>query len=1290
MSLRGLPEQPYNGRTIVYPARFGAPPSGSNKQIGRRGRKYGPQQKVDEFWKRFTSDNPGKVTNIIPKNEYAEKLAKRTAAKDLANGGGGGKATSTSYEEAAALCRAKVKKIVEECKRVNQKYRDPHFDLEWDLKTRTRDCLESLSNNKADYPEYFSSDDDEPRPPGPPGPGPLPGWNPRGRQREGKSRKKTKKNRGDDESEVGREIDSADESDHVRGAQTWYQKGSRKKAAEVRAESPAPKLCPRSVKRVGDIFEDPKFFIKGPTADDVRQGRDGDCWLLAAICTLSNKPGLIERVCVARDENVGVYGFVFNRDGEWFSEIIDDKLYLIKQDYDELIVDGSINVERRLWDDIENRTDPEEIFRRTYQSGSGALYFAQCENPNETWLPLLEKAYAKAHGDYQAIDGGFTAEGIEDLTGGVTSELHATDILDKDAFWNNELMKVNQDFLFGCSTGHMARGYGSRRGIVERHAYSVMRAVEIDGVRLVMLKNPWGKGEWRGAWSDGSKEWTPEWLTKLNHKFGDDGSFWMSYKDLLRKYQRFERTRLFGPDWKITSIWTTLDVPWSPQYHHTKFAFTLERSGPVVLVLAQLDERYFRGLEGRYEFLLGFRVHKTGEEDYIVRCQASGHGMSRSISVELELGAGEYTVLVLIDAEKYDHLMEPEEVLRMNVKDRRDKILRIGLSHDLALSKAKIAETEEEKAAREAYKKRQQEKHREAIRKNELDFRKKIHHQELRKIRRQKMQISHEKAWRAKQQEKREAKMQAAHEAREARMKQAEQEEADIEVVGDKAKEKVDEGTQTEVMAQEEGAAKGAEVDKEPRDREEPKVDEQISAEAKAQDESAAEKSKVDKEAQPEIGVQGNELNVNNVETAEPDVSTVGDDTPSLSSSGALAEKNLARTEASNAPAISDENVKREEVTAEPVQEATTDQKEGATIDPAKDTNITQTAALTSEPKDIDPYPEAAFKLRQALEIVSSFKTELEDLLSAKPPNQGHAGQVYPQPPQPPPMGPIYHQHPPQPHHHSASEPHHLYQHPAIPPYMHHQPGPGPQSRGSSRAASRPPSRAASRPPTAPYYPDQQQSQPLPPSRPPTFYPHPCQQQQQQFQPHPQSRAPSRPPSRTPTAPYYPDYPPPRRPYPQQQRQQPPPMDDGGYLSDTPSIMPPMTPPDLSDDELDCLVADNDEEAARYMSSMLRPRGGPLNGGDFRSESEDEFVKDPWNAVVAVGLRVYYKVEEEDKDVEGLVRIRVVRPMEWELSGDEEEEGDKKNGGEVEEENVLDVDDSAKDATVEGRLEHTA
>ena len=34
--------------------------------------------------------------------------------------------------------------------------------------------------------------------------------------------------------------------------------------------------------------------------------------------------------------------------------------------------------------------------------------FAKCKDENEAWLPLLEKAYAKAHGDYGPIGAGWT------------------------------------------------------------------------------------------------------------------------------------------------------------------------------------------------------------------------------------------------------------------------------------------------------------------------------------------------------------------------------------------------------------------------------------------------------------------------------------------------------------------------------------------------------------------------------------------------------------------------------------------------------------------------------------------------------------------------------------------------------------------------------------------------------------------------------------------------------------------------------------------------------------------
>ncbi|ESZ92336.1 hypothetical protein SBOR_7285 [Sclerotinia borealis F-4128] len=622
-----------------------------------------PQDAIDDFWAKFKSKTPGKASTVLPKNLYTQKAGQK-ASKPVIKG----KNAVASYEEAAAICKAKVAKIVKECRRVNQKYRDPHFDIEFDLKWGKGDCLQMLQNT---------------------------------------------------------------------------------------SEKLIPTFSPGSVKRVGDIFDNPQFYVSGATANDIRQGRDGDCWFMAALCTLGNKPGLIEKVCCARDEEIGVYGFVFHRDGEWRSEIIDDKLYLTKPDYDESWIERNLIEDRQ-------RINSEEDYRKIYQSNSGALYFAQCEDPNETWLPLLEKAYAKAHGDYAAIEGGFTGEGLEDLTGGVTTEIFSTDILDKEYFWKEELLKVNKDFLFGCAAG-IFWGRGNRKGIYEGHAYSILQAVEIDGQRLVLLRNPWGEGEWKGAWSDGSKEWTPEWMKKLEHRFGDDGSFWMSYEDLLKKYQTFDRTRLFTDEWKVTQSWASMEVPWTVNYHDTKFSFTLDNAAPVMIVLSQLDGRYFFGLEGQYRFELSFRIHKAGEEDYIVRSHGN-YWMRRSVTAELELPAGEYDVLMKVKAFKDGGSLPVEVVVRNNAKKRRDKLSRIGLSYDLAHAKGIFRETPEEKKARKEAEEKRKNKLRKEVKERLMKEKQKMVHNDNK----EKRKVQEKKIKRKAKAKAQKAKKVAAEEAKKA------------------------------------------------------------------------------------------------------------------------------------------------------------------------------------------------------------------------------------------------------------------------------------------------------------------------------------------------------------------------------------------------------------------------------------------------------------------------------------------------------------------------------------------
>ena len=269
-------------------------------------------------------------------------------------------------------------------------------------------------------------------------------------------------------------------------------------------------------------------------------------------------------------------------------------------------------------------------------------------------------------------------------------------------------MRVNEEFLFSCSTGTFDKWQGSdeismpdaRENIFRMHAYSIMEAREVKGHRLLKVRNPWGAGEWRGAWSDGSEQWTPEWMELLNHRFGNDGQFWISYADLLREYSSFDRTRLFGSDWQITQQWTTVDVPWSADYNKTKFSVTLTKRSPVVIVLSQLDDRYFRGLEGQYWFELHFRLDKDGEHDYIVRSHGN-YSMSRSVSTDLELDPGTYSVLMRITARRYQDDDTPEDIIRKNVKLRQNKLIQTGLAYDLAHAKGEIRESETEKQERQ-------------------------------------------------------------------------------------------------------------------------------------------------------------------------------------------------------------------------------------------------------------------------------------------------------------------------------------------------------------------------------------------------------------------------------------------------------------------------------------------------------------------------------------------------------------------------------------------------------------
>ncbi|GKU17013.1 unnamed protein product [Fusarium langsethiae] len=567
------------------PRRPRAQPAGNNNnndKTKKKKKKLPPQKSINQIWKKFSKRKFHKALAVLPFDPVQPPATYHS-----------NELLSAGYERAAEECRRKVEKIIKECKRVNMRYRDPGWDLDWDLKYEKGHCLNNLGTQKFEL----------------------------------------------------------------------------NKTTLLSSKAAVPK----AVKRVHEIFEKPTF-MKEVSGGDVKQGSLGDCWIMAGLTALASVPQGLQRICVAHDTKIGIYGFVFYRDGEWIYSIIDDKLYLKSPCWD------SPSMQRDLLQQID-REDNENVYRKTYQTGSKALFFAQCRDQNETWVPLFEKAYAKAH----------------DLSGGVTTELLTSDILDIDEFWDKEMSRVNEEFLFGASTGLLEHGYGERNGISEGHAYVVLDARTLkSGQRLVKLRNPWGKvrkGIWEGAWSDGSKEWTAEVQEEIDHKFGSDSVFWISYEDLIRKYSHFDRTRLFRDrDWRCCQRWIGVDVPWKAAYHE-KFHIKVTQDTPLVLVLSQLDGRYFKGLHGQYSFRIHFRLHyedSPNAEDYIVRSHGN-YLMERSVSVELpDLPAGNYVVYLKVTGERDSNAQSVEQVVKREAAQRveNEKLAQVGYAYDLAHSKA--------------------------------------------------------------------------------------------------------------------------------------------------------------------------------------------------------------------------------------------------------------------------------------------------------------------------------------------------------------------------------------------------------------------------------------------------------------------------------------------------------------------------------------------------------------------------------------------------------------------------
>lgn len=271
-------------------------------------------------------------------------------------------------------------------------------------------------------------------------------------------------------------------------------------------------------KRCTDITKkyglEPKFFVDGVSGFDVQQGTLGDSWLLAAISCLAG-PGcssLFHRVVPLNqgfqdNEYCGAFYFNFWYFGEWVEVIVDDYL----------------------------------------PTNQGQLCFVHSSKHNEFWPALLEKAYAKLYGSYEALKVCIFGDVLTDLTGGLTESyiIRGPDANTPAQIINILFKALDRYSIVACGINSLSSERGKvelPNGLVTGHIYSVtdLRQLLLPSeqgnisVTLIRIRNPWGRRiEWNGPWSVRSVEWLsipPDEREKLGLVFHDDGEFWMNFK----------------------------------------------------------------------------------------------------------------------------------------------------------------------------------------------------------------------------------------------------------------------------------------------------------------------------------------------------------------------------------------------------------------------------------------------------------------------------------------------------------------------------------------------------------------------------------------------------------------------------------------------------------------------------------------------------------------------------------------------------------------------------------------
>ncbi|KAJ4935158.1 hypothetical protein JOQ06_016694 [Pogonophryne albipinna] len=353
----------------------------------------------------------------------------------------------------------------------------------------------------------------------------------------------------------------------------------------------------------------------------------------------------------------GIFHFRFWRFGEWVDVVIDDRLPTV----------------------------------------SGELVYCHSNDSREFWSALVEKAYAKMCGCYEALDGGNTSDALVDFTGGVSEPM---DLMEngfkEDEEKRSELfekvLKVHdRGGLISCSIKATTAADMEAKlscGLVKGHAYAVtdVRRVRLgqglmayfrsDKLTMIRMRNPWGEKEWNGPWSDSSEEWkkvSNSEREKIGVTVQDDGEFWMTFDDFIANFTDLILCRLINTSYlSLHKTWEEAVIRGSWRCHddplinraggctnnkhsflqNPQYVFDVKKPEDEVLICLQQKDRRATLREGRGENMaIGFELHRVELNRtycmHVTQQKVGGSAFinSRSVFIRIDLKEGRYVII---------------------------------------------------------------------------------------------------------------------------------------------------------------------------------------------------------------------------------------------------------------------------------------------------------------------------------------------------------------------------------------------------------------------------------------------------------------------------------------------------------------------------------------------------------------------------------------------------------------------------------------------------------------------